>query len=280
MAPTTTARLAGKVALVTGAARGQGRSHAVRFAEEGADVVAIDLEHGIGSVRYPLGTPAELEETAAQVRALGRRVVTAIADVRDEKQLTVAVDAAVAELGGLDVVCANAGITSAAPATAMTAEQWRDVLDVNLTGVFHTVRVAVPHLRAAGGGSVVIVNSAAGLRAYRNLAHYTAAKHGLVGLMRNLALELGEDWIRVNSVHPTGVDTPMMLNDDALRLYRPDLENPTRDDVAPVFSGVHALPVPWVEPVDVSNAVVFLASDEARYITGASLPVDAGRGLT
>jgi (+)-trans-carveol dehydrogenase len=273
-------RLQGKVALVTGAARGQGRTHSVRLAEEGADIVAIDVGRDIDTVRYPLGTPAELAETAAAVRALGRRAYTAVADVRDEKQLTDVVAAAVAELGRLDVVCANAGITSAAPATTMTADQWQDVLDVNLTGVFHTVRACVPHLRAVGGGSVVIVNSAAGLRAYRNLAHYTAAKHGLVGLMRNLALELGEDWIRVNSVHPTGVDTPMMLNDDALRLYRPDLENPTREDVVPVFASVHALPVPWVEPVDVSNAVAFLASDEARYITGASLPVDAGRGLT
>jgi (+)-trans-carveol dehydrogenase len=272
-------RLADKVALVTGAARGQGRSHAVRMAEEGADVVAVDLAASIDTVAYLLGTAAELEETARLVRGLGRRAVAAVADVRDEKQLTDVVAAAVAELGRLDVVCANAGITSAAPATTMTAEQWQDVLDVNLTGVFHTVRACVPHLRA-GGGSIVIVNSAAGMRAYRNLAHYTAAKHGLVGLMRNLALELGEDWIRVNSVHPTGVDTPMMLNDAALRLYRPDLENPTREDVVGVFAGVHALPVPWVEPVDVSNAVVFLASDEARYVTGASLPVDAGRALT
>ena len=274
-------RVRGRVALVTGAARGQGRSHAVRLAQEGADLLLVDSCADVETVEYCLGSTAELKETAEIVRAEGRRALTFVVDARDAAGLTDAVSSGVADLGHLDIVCANAAITSAAPVMEMSEQRWRDVVDVNLTGVFNTVQAAVPHVIAGGaGGSVIIVNSAAGLRPYRNLAHYSSSKHGLVGLMKTLALELGENWIRVNSVHPTGVDTAMLLNDAARRLYRPDLENPTVDDVRQVFTGVHALPIPWVESVDVSNAVVFLASDEARYITGVCLPVDAGRGLT
>ena len=276
-----TGRVGGKVAVITGAARGQGRTHATRLAEEGVDLILIDAAKDIKSVAYHLGSREELEETAELARKLGRRVALRVADVREAKPLADAVASGVEDLGRLDIVVANAGITSAAPALQMSAVQWLDVIDVNLTGVFNTVKASVPHIIAGGrGGSVVIVNSAAGLRPYRNLAHYTSAKHGLVGLMRTLALELGEHWIRVNSVHPTGVETTMMLNADARRLYRPDLVEPTIDDVRGVFTGVHALPIPWVQPEDVSNAVLFLASDEARYVTGVALPVDAGRGIT
>ncbi|SHL11158.1 SDR family mycofactocin-dependent oxidoreductase [Pseudonocardia thermophila] len=272
-----TGRVAGRVALITGAARGQGRSHALRLAEEGADVIAIDMCAPIGTVPYPLATPDDLEETAAAVRARGGEVVTAQADVRDRAALSAAVDAAVAELGRLDVVCANAGILSFAPVAELTDAMWRDVLDVNLTGVWNTVRAALPHL--GPGASIVLTNSAAGLRARPNLAHYVAAKHGLVGLMRALAVELAPREIRVNSVHPTGVDTDMVQNPAMWALFRPDLANPGRDDVRERHRAMNALPVPWVDPVDVSNAVLFLASDEARYVTGVSLPVDAGSTL-
>jgi (+)-trans-carveol dehydrogenase len=269
-------RVEGKVAFITGAARGQGRSHAVRLAEEGADIVAIDLCSQVDSVTYPMATPDDLLETVAQVEALDRRIVASHADVRDHAQLSRALNDAVAELGRLDIVCANAGIYSRGRMVDMPEQTWLDMIDVNLTGVWHTCKAAIPHLVAAGGGSMILTSSAVGLRAAQNVGHYAAAKHGLVGLMRTLALELAGDMIRVNSVHPTGVDTMMIQNDTLYHQMRPDLEHPTRDDAAPIMQSMNALPIPWVEPVDISNAVLFLASDEARYVTGVTFPVDAG----
>lgn len=274
-----TGRLDGKVAFITGAARGQGRSHAVRMAEEGADIIAVDICRQIESVPYELAGPADLERTAAEVQELDRRVVAIQADVRDHAVLDSALAAGVAELGRLDVVCANAGILSFAGGADLTPTMWQDMIDVNLTGVWNTARVAVPHLAAAGGGSIVMTNSAAGLRPRQNLAHYASAKHGLVGLMRSLALELAPQMIRVNSVHPTGVDTDMVMNPAMFALFRPDLAAPGRDDVRERCRDMNVLPVPWVESRDVSNAVLFLASDESRYITGVTLPVDAGSTL-
>jgi (+)-trans-carveol dehydrogenase len=274
-----TGRLDGKVAFITGAARGQGRSHAVRMAEEGADIIAVDICRQIESVPYELAGPADLERTAAEVQELDRRVVAIQADVRDHAALDSALAAGVAELGRLDVVCANAGILSFAGGADLTPMMWQDMIDVNLTGVWNTARVAVPHLAAAGGGSIVMTNSAAGLRPRQNLAHYASAKHGLVGLMRSLALELAPQMIRVNSVHPTGVDTDMVMNPAMFALFRPDLAAPGRDDVRERCRDMNVLPVPWVESRDVSNAVLFLASDESRYITGVTLPVDAGSTL-
>lgn len=274
-----TGRLDGKVAFITGAARGQGRSHAVRMAEEGADIIAVDICRQIESVPYELAGPADLERTAAEVQELDRRVVAIQADVRDHAALDSALAAGVAELGRLDVVCANAGILSFAGGADLTPTMWQDMIDVNLTGVWNTARVAVPHLAAAGGGSIVMTNSAAGLRPRQNLAHYASAKHGLVGLMRSLALELAPQMIRVNSVHPTGVDTDMVMNPAMFALFRPDLAAPGRDDVRERCRDMNVLPVPWVESRDVSNAVLFLASDESRYITGVTLPVDAGSTL-
>jgi (+)-trans-carveol dehydrogenase len=274
-----TGRLDGKVAFITGAARGQGRSHAVRMAEEGADIIAVDICRQIESVPYELAGPADLERTAAEVQELDRRVVAIQADVRDHAALDSALAAGVAELGRLDVVCANAGILSFAGGADLTPTMWQDMIDVNLTGVWNTARVAVPHLAAAGGGSIVMTNSAAGLRPSQNLAHYASAKHGLVGLMRSLALELAPQMIRVNSVHPTGVDTDMVMNPAMFALFRPDLAAPGRDDVRERCRDMNVLPVPWVESRDVSNAVLFLASDESRYITGVTLPVDAGSTL-
>jgi len=273
-------RLEGKVAFITGAARGQGRSHSVRLAEEGADIIAVDIASGIASMRrfYPGATEADLAETVKEVEALDRRIVAARADVRDYDALKAALDDGVAQLGRVDIVSANAGIFMfGEPAHLVTEGDWRDVIDINLTGVWHTVKAAVPHLIEQGtGGSIIITSSTAGLKGLPTLAQYTASKHAVVGLMRTLAAELAPHVIRVNSVHPTGVDTTMIQNEALRRLLRPDIEHPTREHAGEWFAATHLLPVPWVEPRDISNAVLFLASDEARYITGVTLPVDAG----
>jgi SDR family mycofactocin-dependent oxidoreductase len=273
-----TGRVEGKVAFITGAARGQGRSHAIRLAQEGADIIAVDLCDQVASVPYPMATPEDLTETVKEVEALDRRIVATQADVRDYGALKAALDDGVAQLGRLDIVSANAGIVSYGLAAELEEQTWRDMIDTNLTGVWHAAKAAIGHLKAGGrGGSIILTSSTAGLMAMENLAHYVSAKHGVVGLMRTLALELAPDMIRVNSVHPTSVNTPMIHNDATYRLFAPDLENPTREQVGERFLGLNALPVSWVEPVDISNAVLWLASDESRYVTGVTLPVDAGQ---
>jgi (+)-trans-carveol dehydrogenase/(-)-trans-carveol dehydrogenase len=271
-------RVAGKVAFITGAARGQGRSHAIRLAQEGADIIAVDVCEDIATVPYGGATEADLAETVKEVEALDRRIIARKADVRDFNSLKKALDEGVAELGRLDIVSANAGIgTSPHHAWEIDDATWQTMIDINLTGVWHTAKAAIPHLIEGGnGGAIILTSSAAGLQAYENIAHYVSAKHGVVGLMRTLALELAPYSIRVNSIHPTQVDTPMIQNEATYRLFRPDLEHPTRDDFAPASQSMNALPIPWVEPVDISNAVLFLASDEGRYVTGVTLPVDAG----
>jgi len=271
-------RLDGKVAFITGAARGQGRSHAIRLAQEGADIIAIDVCQDQPNIPYAGATEEDLAETVRQVEALDRRIVADKADVRSYEQLKAVVDRGVAELGRLDIVSANAGIgVKPTPTADISDEVWGDMLDVNLSGVWRSAKVAIPHIKAGGrGGSIVLTSSAAGLQAYANAGAYVSAKHGVVGLMRTLALELAPDMIRVNSIHPTQVDTPMIMNEATWRLFRPDLENPTRADFEPASQSMNALPIPWVEAVDISNALLFLASDEARYITGVALPVDAG----
>ena len=270
-------RVEGKVAFITGAARGQGRSHALRLAEEGADIIAVDICNQVGTVKYPMATSEDLQQTVKDVEALDRRIVAVEADVRDLAALKAAVDQGVAELGRLDIVCGNAGIAGFGPADELTDEEWGDMLDINLTGVWHTAKAAIPHLKAGGnGGSIILTSSTAGLMAIENLAHYVAAKHGVVGLMRALALELAPDMIRVNSVHPTSVNTDMIHNSATYKLFAPDLDSPTREQIGERFRTLNALPIDWVEARDISNAVLFLASDEARYITGVTLPVDAG----
>lgn len=270
-------RVEGKVAFITGAARGQGRSHALRLAEEGADIIAVDICSQVETVNYPMATSEDLQQTVRDVEALDRRIVAVEADVRDLAALKAAVDSGVAELGRLDIVCGNAGIAGFGPADELTDEEWGDMLDINLTGVWHTAKAAIPHLKAGGnGGSIVLTSSTAGLMAMENLAHYIAAKHGVVGLMRALALELAPHMIRVNSVHPTSVDTDMIHNSATYKLFAPDLDSPTREQIGERFRTLNALPINWVDPRDISNAVLFLASDEARYITGVTLPVDAG----
>ena len=270
-------RVEGKVAFITGAARGQGRSHAIRLAQEGADIIAIDLCAQVDSVPYPMSTPDDLAQTVREVEALDRRIVATQADVRDYGAVKAALDAGVAELGRLAIVAANAGISSVGRAEELPEQTWQDMIDINLTGVWHAAKAAIPHLKAGGrGGSIIITSSAAGLMAMENIGHYVTAKHGLVGLMRTLALELAPDSIRVNSLHPTTVNTAMIQNAPTYALFRPDLENPTAEDAAESLLTLNALPVKWVEPIDISNALLFLASDEARYITGVTLPIDAG----
>ena len=269
--------LDGKVAFITGAARGQGRSHALTLAREGADIIAVDICRQAPTVPYPMATPEDLATTVKEVEALDRRIVASQADVRDYGALKAALDAGVAELGRLDIVSANAGISSVGRADELPEQTWQDMIGTNLTGVWHAAKAAIPHLKAGGrGGSIILTSSAAGLMAMENIAHYVSAKHGVVGLMRTLALELAPDSIRVNSLHPTMVNTPMIMNEPTYQLFRPDLENPTIDDAGPAFLTLNALPIKWVEPVDISNALLFLASDEARYITGVTLPIDAG----
>jgi SDR family mycofactocin-dependent oxidoreductase len=271
------ADLTGQVAFVTGAARGQGRSHAVTLAEAGADIIAVDLCADLDTVDYPLATADDLAETVRQVEALDRRIVATTADVRDTAGLRAAVDAGVAELGRLDIVSANAGILSMGSLADLTERAWREMIDVNLTGVWRTCKVAIPHLLAGGrGGAIVLTSSVAGLKSYPNVAHYVAAKHGVVGLMRTLAVELAPHRIRVNTVNPTQVDTDMIQNDVMYRLFVPDAEHPTREQFAAASRATGLLPVDWVESVDISRALRFLVSDDARYITGVALPIDAG----
>jgi (+)-trans-carveol dehydrogenase len=270
----------GKVALVTGAGRGQGRSHALRLAQEGADVIAVDIgdPNRVDTISYELASEDDLDTTVKEIEGLGRRAVKAVADVRSLSELQRAVDAGLSELGKIDIVCANAGIGSWAVSWEMTEQQWQDMIDINLTGVFNAARAALPSMVDRGeGGSVVLTSSTAGLRAYANTAHYTAAKHGVIGLMKVLAQECGPHRIRVNAVCPTTVRTPLVINDATFELFAPHLEHPTEDDVREPFESLNILPgVAWIEPSDVSDAVLFLCSDAAKFITGVALPIDAG----
>ena len=265
-------RVAGKVAFITGAARGQGRAHAIRLAEEGADIIGIDICRDYGDVPYPLATEADLAETVTAVEALDRRIVATVADVRDAGALKAAVDDGVAQLGRLDVVSANAGICTIQSWDEVTPQVWQDTLDTNLTGVWNTMVVSVPHLIAAGGGSIICTSSTAGIKGLPYLAPYVAAKHGVVGIARTMANELARHSIRVNTVHPTGVDTPM---GNGLGGLEPLIN---RDpSLGPIY--MNTLPVETVDARDISNAVLFLASDEARYVTGLEFTVDAGNTI-
>lgn len=275
-------RLEGKVAFITGAARGQGRSHAVRMAQEGADIIATDICADIKTVTaYGLATESDLDETVRQVEAAGRRIVARKADVRDIDRLCQAVEEGVEKLGRLDIVVANAGIFSHSLETHQLDEQsWADVTDVNLSGVFHTVKAAIPHvLRTGEGGSVILISSLAGTKGLASLAAYTAAKHGVVGLMKVLANEYGKYGIRVNTIHPNAIGTEMVQNETLYKIFRPDLEHPTLEDALPAFAGMNPFQIPFIDAAHVSNAVVFLASDEALYVSGAQLPVDAAAAI-
>ncbi len=262
--------LDGKVALITGAARAQGRSHAVRLAQEGADVIAFDLCAEAAEVGYPPATKEDLDQTVAAVEATGQQVVARIGDVRDQSALDGAVADGVAELGRLDVVVANAGVSSWGRFWEMSEERWLSTIDINLTGVWRTLRAAAPVLIDQGeGGSIITICSVAGIKSLPGQAHYSAAKHGVVGLTKSAAIELGPYGIRVNSLHPWGVATPMAEDPDVGRIL----------EAHPAYLGSFGSIMPelgMAQPADISEAVLFLASDSSRFITGAQLPVDMG----
>jgi (+)-trans-carveol dehydrogenase len=274
-------RFDGKVVFITGIARGQGRNHALKFAAEGADVIGLDACVPIPAAGYEMPTVEDLDQTIAMVEKLGRRIVARRCDIRDLEGVEATVAAGVEELGRLDICVSSAAIFSKlGPTIEIEPSEWAEMMDISLTGQWNTCRAAIPAILAGGeGGSVIITSSGAGLRGFANFGHYVAAKHGLVGLMRTLANEYGAERIRVNTVHPTNVDTAMIQRPELYRLFRPDLEEPTAADFEEASHVMHLLPVPWVEIEDVTNAIAFLASDEARYITGVTLPVDAGAAI-
>ncbi|HVX20582.1 MAG TPA: mycofactocin-coupled SDR family oxidoreductase [Acidimicrobiales bacterium] len=271
-------KLQGKVAFVTGAARGQGRSHAVRLAEDGADVVAVDVCADTTTVPYPLGTADELAETAALVEKAGRRCVTATADVRSLDELGRAVDLAKEAFGHIDILVANAGIWSlSTDSWSLDEETWQTMIDVNLTGQWKTAKAVVPTMIEQGtGGAITVTSSSIGLKATTGNVHYTTAKHGVIGLVRTLAHELAPYRIRVNAICPTAVGTTMIKNDALYALFRPDLGSPSLSDAEPGLAALNLLDVSLIEPGDVSAAISWLVSDDARYVTGIALPVDAG----
>jgi len=274
-------RVEGKVAFITGAARGQGRSHAVRLAEEGADIIAVDILEQIESNPYPLSTPEDLAETVRLVEKTGRRIVALKADVRDRVGLGGALETGLAEFGHLDVVVANAGILPMAMGDPQRLD-FQDAVDVDLIGVMNAVAVALPRLPQYG--SIVVTGSNAGMMPNTTdnpamgpgSAGYGWSKRVLIQYTEQLALQLAPEFIRVNCIHPTNVNTHLLHNDGLYSVFRPDLEKPTREDVLPGFTHFQAMPIPYVEPVDISNAVLFFASDESRYVTGQQLRVDAG----
>lgn len=269
-------RMDGKVALITGGARGQGRSHAVRLAEEGADIILTDICENIPGVRYPMGSRDELDETVAMVEKFDRRCLAYVADSRDAARMKEVVDQAVAETGHLDTVIINHGIgLSHAPDDPQGVELWDTVIATNLSAVYRTAAAVIPHMRGRGG-SITLTGSASSLVTIYNNPSYTAAKHGVIGLMKALAADLADDWIRVNAVCPTGVPTKLFINDYNLERFCPDVDEPTADDMRFPAQSLNMLPVPWIEPEAVSAAILYLASDDGKYVTGVALPVDAG----
>ncbi|WAC54170.1 mycofactocin-coupled SDR family oxidoreductase [Gordonia sp. SL306] len=274
-------RVQDKVAFITGAARGQGRSHAVRLAEEGADIIAVDLCKDIDTIGYPMATPEDLEETARLVEKEGRRVVAVQADVREAAQLRSALERGINELGKLDIVVAQAGVAGmkGEPAT----QAWCDVVDTNLIGTMNAVQVALPHLRE--GASIIATGSIAALMDISKTdvpgkdlggVAYVFSKRALSQYIHELATHLAPQGIRANVIHPTNCNTDMLQSEPMYRSFRPDLENPTREDATPAFYVQQAMKTPWIEPSDISNTVLYLASEEARYVTGMQMRVDAG----
>ncbi|MHB1536897.1 MAG: mycofactocin-coupled SDR family oxidoreductase [Solirubrobacteraceae bacterium] len=273
-------RFAGKVAMVTGAARGQGRAHAVGFAAEGADVILCDIgverSEDLHTVPYALGTQDGLRETASQVRALGRSAVACVADVRDGEQLDAAVARGLEELGRIDVLVANAGIASISRLEDMSDAMWQEMIDINLGGVFKSLRAVVPHMTSRGYGRIVVTSSIVGRQGSANIGHYVAAKWGVIGLVKSLAIELADRGVTVNAVAPTSVDTEMIRNEAFSRLFLPDGKDLSEQAVRDAYTAINPIPIPWLQPEDVSHAVLFLASEEARFITGEVLPVALG----
>jgi SDR family mycofactocin-dependent oxidoreductase len=272
----TDERFRNQVVLITGGARGQGRSHALRFAAEGADIVVCDLAGPIASVGYPLPDPGDLAQTVREVEDTGRRCVSVVADVRSLASMKAVVGVALETFGQLDVLVAQAGICTVGAIAEIDEQTWSDTIDTNLTGVFNAIRAALPAMIERRHGRIIATASMAGRAGWENIGHYAASKWGVIGLVKSVALEVARFGITANVVCPSSVNTPMMLNDGAYRLFRPDLPDPTLEDALPAFTAVNVIPVPWAETADISAAVAFLASDDARYITGAALSVSAG----
>jgi (+)-trans-carveol dehydrogenase len=268
-------RVDGKVAFITGGARGQGRAHAVTFAREGADVVVTDLCEQIEWVEYPMATEEDLQETVRQVEALGRRAIGIKADSRDPEAMQAAVGRTIEELGHIDILAVNHGIAPLGGWEESTLTEWRDVIDTMLMGVWYSTRPVIPHMIEQGGGAIVMTSSVAGMGALYAYTSYTAAKHGVIGIMRSLSAELGAHNIRVNAVCPSTTLSPMVDNDAGWLTWTGGKSNKMEDAVWPAKT-MGLLPVPWMEPEAISDAVLFLSCDESKYITGVALPVDMG----
>ncbi|MDO9410833.1 mycofactocin-coupled SDR family oxidoreductase [Patulibacter sp.] len=275
--------LEGQVAFITGAARGQGRNHAVRLAERGVDIVALDVNRTIDTVSYPGPDADDLAETVRLVEATGRRIVAREADVRDADAVRGVLAEGIDAFGRLDIVIPNAGIASVSSAREMSDAMWHELIDINLNGTWHAIAASLPHMGTSSpggrGGSIVLIGSVASFKGMANIVHYVATKHAMVGIAKSLALELGPDHIRVNVICPTNVDTPMVQNAFTRKLFMPDVENPTREDAEREGSPhrqANAIPIPWIDCDDTTNAMLFLVSDTGRYVTGTAIPVDAG----
>lgn len=269
-------RFDGKTVLITGGARGQGRSHALAFAREGADIVVTDIAKQVDTVPYTMSSEADLKETVSQVEAMDQRCLAIQADARDTEATNAAVAQAVDQFGKIDVLIVNHGLLSLSTVADMSDEVWDDVIASDLTGVFKAVRAVIPHMVSQRSGRIVATASMAGRTGLPTVAHYCAAKWGVIGFVKSVAREVAGDGVTVNCVCPTNVDTDMIHNEAFYALFAPGVDNPSRDDVIPGFQSLNAVPVPWIEAIDISNAMLFLASDEARYITGEALHVSAG----
>jgi len=274
------AKLDGRKALVTGGARGQGRAHALALAAHGAEVFVTDIGRQIDSVPYGLAEEADLKETAARIEAAGSRCGTAIADVRSRSDMAAAVEAATDLLGPIDTCICNAGVCSWMPFLDMDEAAWGDVIDVNLTGVANTLQAVLPGMIEQGFGRIVVTGSTLGRQGMANVAHYSAAKWGLHGMVKSIAMEVADRGVTINLVNPTIVNTPMMDNPAAYRLFCPDIEEPTREDALPRYATLNRIPMEWMEPEEISKAMIFFVSDDARFITGAALDVAAGANTT
>jgi SDR family mycofactocin-dependent oxidoreductase len=269
-------QFAGRVAVITGGARGQGRSHALGLAREGADIALVDRCADLPTVTYPMATADDLAETVRLVEAEGRRCMSATADVRDLEAMIGFVDGVVADLGSVDILVANAGVSTLGSIMDMDAAQWSETVDVNLTGVFNAMRAVAPHLRRNRWGRIIAISSMMGRSANPLIPAYCASKWGVIGLTKSVAHEMAHSGVTANAIAPGNISTDMIHNDTLYRLMRPDLEHPTREDVAVPMTSLHVQPVPWLEPDEVTAAVLFLCSEGARHITGSVIDVDAG----
>lgn len=267
--------LNGRVSLVTGGARGQGRAHAEALAAAGAHVVVTDIVDQIATATYPMATPADLEDTVASIQDAGGSASGLRLDVRDADAATAVVEQIVGTHGQLDILVANAGICAFTPVDQMTDQQWSDVIDTNLTGTFNCVRAALGPMKDNRFGRIIGVSSGAGRGGMADLAHYSASKWGIIGFLKSTALEVGAYGITANVVCPTSVATPMVMNETTLRRFCPTVEDPTPEDAAPVFAGLNPLGVPWLEPVDVTRAVMYLVTDPG-HTTGTVIEVNLG----